>query len=394
MSALANPSAATYAGRYAPARRYCDADSHIMETFDWLARYADPALRDRIPALALGGAGRMAEKAINAAMARRADTAATAELEKDVIASAKGWGAYGAIDPQERRHALDKLGFARQLVFSTFAGTQFLRGEDLALKYGGARAHNRGMAEFCKGDARLIAVASLPLDDPERAIAEFERARAEGCGAFWIAAAPAGQMSPGHPALDPLWARLQDARLPFVLHIGQGTRVLPKAYENNGRERGTDWLGGGENLRVLDYMVLPHAPEMFLSAMVFHGVFERFPNLKGGVIELGAGWVPSFLTRLDMAARFFMKSDAQVQELKMKPSDYIRRQVAFTPFPGEDVGAIIRLAGPELFLFSSDYPHPEGSKDPIGKFEAVLDGFSDDVKTAFYSGNFERVFGA
>ncbi|HTW34822.1 MAG TPA: amidohydrolase family protein [Rhizomicrobium sp.] len=388
-----NAPVSSYAARYAPRRRYCDADSHIMETFEWLGSYADPALRERLPAMALGGAGKMAAKAIALASARRSDAQATAELEKDVIASAKGWGAYGATDREERRQALDHLGFSRQLVFSTFAGTQFLRGEDLALKYGGARAHNRGMAEFCKGDPRLMAVASLPLDDPEQAIAEFERARADGCGAFWIAAAPAGAMSPGHPALDPLWARLQEAKLPFVLHIGQGTRVLPKAYENNGRERGTDWLGGGENLRVLDYMVLPHAPEIFLSAMVFHGVFERFPNLKGGVIELGGGWVPAFLTRLDMAAKFFMKTDAQLKELTLKPSEYIRRQVAFTPFPGEDVGALIRQAGPELFLFSSDFPHPEGSKDPIGKFEAVLKDFSEDVKTAFYSGNFERVFG-
>ena len=36
---------ATYAERYAPARRYCDADSHIMETFEWLADYADPDVR-------------------------------------------------------------------------------------------------------------------------------------------------------------------------------------------------------------------------------------------------------------------------------------------------------------------------------------------------------------
>ena len=49
-------------------------------------------------------------------------------------------------------------------------------------------------------------------------------------------------------------------------------------------------------------------------------------------------------------------------------------QVRFTPFPGEDVGRMIRDAGPELFLFSSDYPHPEGTDDPIGRFERTLRG--------------------
>lgn len=386
--------AATYASGFAPQRRYCDADSHIMESLDWLSAYADPAVRAKLPALGLDAAGAMAAKAIAEAAARRADAAATAALAQNVIAGPKGWAAYGATDPAERRAALDRLGFARQLVFSTFAGTQYLHTEDLDLKYGGARAHNRAIADFCNGDERLIAVGSLPLDEPARATAELDAAIADGCGAFWIAAAPCGGRSPGHPDFDGVWARLQDARIPFMLHIGQGTRVLPKAYENSGAPRPKDWLGGGENIRILDYMALPLAPEMFLSAMVFHGVFERFPGLKGGVIELGAGWVPSFLARLDLGARFFIKSDPQVQALTMKPSDYIRRQVRFTPFPGEDVGTLIRLSGPELYLFSSDFPHPEGGKNPIGKFEETLDGFGEDVKDAFYAGNFETMMGA
>lgn len=386
---------ASYAASHAPARRYCDADSHIMETTDWLAGYADAPTRARLAGLALEAGGAMAAKAIAKAEERRRDAAATAELARgDIIAGPKGWAAYGAFDPAERTRALDRLGFDRQLVFSTFAGSQYLRSDDVALKYGGARAHNRGIVDFCAGDARMIAVGSLPLDDPHRAVTELDAALKEGCGAFWVAAAPAGDRSPGHPDLDPVWARLAEARAPFVLHIGQGTRTLPKAMENAGVERPKDWLGGGENIRILDYMVLPHAPEMFLSAMIFHGVFTRHPKLMGGVIELGAGWAPAFLARLDLGARFFMKSDPQVQALPAKPSEIARRHLRFTPFPGEDVGTLIRLTGPELYLFSSDYPHPEGGKDPIGKFEETLEGFGEDVKRAFYSENFETLMGA
>jgi predicted TIM-barrel fold metal-dependent hydrolase len=140
--------------------------------------------------------------------------------------------------------------------------------------------------------------------------------------------------------------------------------------------------------------VLPFAPQMFLSAMVFDGVFERFPELRGGVIELGAGWVPEFLRYLDLAHRAFRKSDPGVAGLSLKPSEYIRRQVRFTPFPGEDVGRMIRDAGPELFLFSSDYPHPEGTTDPIGRFERTFEGLDEDVKERFYRRNFEDMMGA
>ena len=63
----------------------------------------------------------------------------------------------------------------------------------------------------------------------------------------------------------------------------------------------------------------------------------------------------------------------------------------FTPFPSEDVGRMIRDAGAELFLFSSDYPHPEGTKDPIGRFEATMEGIDDDAKDAFYRRNYEAL---
>ncbi|HEV2365474.1 MAG TPA: amidohydrolase family protein [Caulobacteraceae bacterium] len=376
------------------ARVCCDADSHILETLDWVSRFADAEVREKLPPLALGAAGNATHKFIEKAQARVSDAEKTAAIDHDVIAGPKGWAAYGAFDAAERRRALDDLGFSRQLVFSTFSGTQYLSAEDRDVLYGGIRAHNRAMAAFCDGDPRLMAVGQVVLADPARALAEVEAGLEMGVGAFWVPASPGGDKSPGHPDFDPIWARLQEAKIPFVLHIGAGTRVLPKAYEKNGRPRPTDLLGGGENLRVKDYMVLPFAPQMFLSAMVFDGVLERFPNLKGGVIELGAGWVGDFLRRLDLAHRVFRKSDPAVSGLSLKPSDYIRRQVKFTPFPGEDVGQMIREAGADLFLFSSDYPHPEGTTDPIGRFERTLEGIGEDAKERFYRANFEEMIGA
>jgi uncharacterized protein len=65
--------------------------------------------------------------------------------------------------------------------------------------------------------------------------------------------------------------------------------------------------------------------------------------------------------------------------------------VKFTPFPGEDVGRLIRDAGPDLFMFSSDYPHPEGTDDPIGRFEHTFDGTSEEAKEKFYNGNFQQM---
>lgn len=377
---------------YAQGRVIHDADSHIMESLEWLPSYAEPSIRDRLLSLKLEAGGSGAAKAIKLAQARQQDAAATAAIAENVVAGPKGWAAYGAMDPSERRRALDDLGFSRQLVFTTFAGSQFMPSRDLEVKYGGARALNRGIAEWCAGDDRLVAVGVVPLDDAERARAEVEFAIQAGCGAIWIPAAPAGDRSPGHPDLDPVWRRLAESGTPFMLHVGATAPVLQPAYHDNGHPRPKDWLGGGENLRAKDFFALSFAPQNFLCSLALDGVFDRHPALRGGVIELGAGWVPDMLRRLDQAWKGWRKTDPVLGGLSMPPSEFIRRAVRFTPFATEDAGTIIREGGPELFLFSSDFPHPEGTKNPIERFEATFDGFDEATRDRFYRRNFEDLF--
>ncbi|MEE8557247.1 MAG: hypothetical protein V3T14_05115 [Myxococcota bacterium] len=100
---------------YAEGRTYYDADSHIMELGDWLSRYADPHIRERLRPLRLGGAGALAKEAVKQAENRRGDADAARALEAHVIET-KGWQALGAFDPTERSRALDLLGFDRQAV--------------------------------------------------------------------------------------------------------------------------------------------------------------------------------------------------------------------------------------------------------------------------------------
>src|SRR5205085_1462768 len=173
---------------YAQGRTYLYADSHLMETSDWLVGYADPGLRDKIRPLYLGGAGAMAERAVADAEARRGDEQAAVALEAALM-KAKGWHALGAFDPAERSRALDLLGFEAQLVFSTFAASQFLS-DDLEVLYGGTRAHNRAMADFCTHDPRLIAVGYAPWDDPGRMLDAVTEAIDFGCQVLHVPSRP------------------------------------------------------------------------------------------------------------------------------------------------------------------------------------------------------------
>jgi len=364
---------------YAQGRVYHDADSHLMEPADWLVPFAEGPMKDRLLRR-------------DPPSTRPPVVAPEEKVIEGLIAGPKGRLAYGACDPAERTRALDELGFASQLVFPTSALRPFRTSSDLDVVYAGTRAANRAMADFCRDD-RLIGVAYVPLDDPARALEEAQEAIRLGCGAIWVPSTPGGERSPGHPDLDPFWALLAARRVPFVLHIGAGSRVLPQAYLNNGRAPSPDLHGGGENLRFKDYVVLPHSAEMFLAALVYDGLFDRIPTLRGGVIEYGAYWVPGFLRQMDMGARSFGRTDPYLQALSAKPSEIIRRHLKFTPFPGEDAGYLIKDSGADLYMFSSDYPHPEGTNDPIGRFERTFSDLTEADRELFYSKNFEQMLG-
>jgi uncharacterized protein len=375
---------------YLEGRTYYDADSHLMELNGWLPKYADPGIRERLRPLYLGAAGAMADQALKLAENRRGDADAARALEENLM-KVKGWNALGAFDPVERSRALDLIGVGKQLVFSTFAATQFA-GDDPELLWGGTRALNRAMADFCAHDQRLIAVGAVPWGDPARVTAEAREAIRLGCGAILVASAPPHGKSPTHPDYHPLWALLEERNVPFMLHIGGGGRTLPSAFHKNGKPPVTDFLGGGENIRAKDYMVIHNSPEIFLACLALDGVFERFPHLRGGCIEQGALWVPAMLKRLDIAQETFHKTEPALR-LAMKASEYIRRAVKFTPYPTEPVGWMIEQAGAELFLFSTDYPHPEGGRDPLKRFESSLGGIGAEARERFYSRNFAEMMG-
>jgi uncharacterized protein len=383
---------------YATGRTFYDADSHIMELPDFLRDYADPPVRERMPKIPVPKVGPLANLMEDARERRAHSPEKVAELVAlgdALISGPKGYMALGAFNGSERKTALDLLGFHKQLVFSTFsAAIAFSEQRPIDDRYAAARAHNRAMADFVSGDKRLLGVAALPLDVTALALAEVEHILKLGLRAAWIPARACGKRSPGHTDLDPVWARLAEAGVPFVLHVGGHPLQIHPDWMNTGRPVPTDWLGGGENVRGKDMTSLHHAAETFIGTMILDGVFERHPKLRGGVIELGAGWVPQMITRLDWVADIWRKSEPELAALKRKPSEQVLEHLAFTPFVYENVGELIRQSDARLYLFSSDYPHTEGGRQPLGRFEASLAGCDEAVKERFYSGNFAKLFEA
>ena len=383
---------------YARGRVFNDADSHIMELPNFLKSYADPAMRDRVPTISVPTVGALAVLDPESATAGRHSPAKVAEmlaLGDALLTGPKGHAALGAFNAEERTQALDLLGFRSQLVFPSYStGPAFDLRRPVEERYAAARAHNRGMAEFCSRDRRLHGVSLLPLDEPALALEELEHILSLGLKAAWIAHRLAGDRSPGHTDFDPIWARMAEAGLPFLLHVAGAPIQVNRGWFNTGRPEPKDFMGAGESVRSKDMTSLHHGAETFLGTLVLDGVLERHPALRGGAIELGAGWVPSMLRRLDWIADIWKKSEPDLATLKRRPSEQIIQQLAFTPFPYENVAELIRQSDERLYMFSSDYPHIEGGRAPIARFEAGLGGSSESAKDAFYANNYARLFGA
>lgn len=368
-----------------------DADSHVMELPGTIEGYLSAEHRAAFTA-------RARKRAADLSWADKArglheDPAFRAGDEANLLLR-KNYQALGSFRREDRPKALDLLGFASQLVFTTDAlGNYGLEdGSDPAFAVELARAHNRMMVDYCAVDRRLLPTGYVPLIDRAAAPAIAREAIEMGCKGLMIPSRHPGYAH-SHLQLEPLWALAQEAGLPILFHVG-GEEKMAAAYRENGRPQVLDFHGGAENFTGLTYMAIPMAVWQTLSVLVMDGVFDRHPALRFGAIELGASWLPSLMRFMDSGWAAFRKGEARLQALSAPPSEILQRQLRVTPYPHEDAGWIIRNAGEGMCLFSSDYPHVEGGRNPLKRFNESLADLPESARQAFYRDNFIDLMGA
>src|SRR3954468_13975146 len=167
---------------YVEGRLVYDADSHIHEPPGYAEHYADPSIRAEL-------AERLATfrkpPGIDEALAKQRDPEFRAK-DADEILLRKNSLAVGAVIPEDRSHALDLLGFAAQLVFTTThldPLREFDVNAEVELAAAMARAHNRGLVDFCSADRRLLPGCFVPFAHIEQAAQPARAAIALGAAA-------------------------------------------------------------------------------------------------------------------------------------------------------------------------------------------------------------------
>jgi predicted TIM-barrel fold metal-dependent hydrolase len=178
-----------------------------------------------------------------------------------------------------------------------------------------------------------------------------------------------------HADHDRLWSAFVDHGVTPVFHVANQPRPFQDAWY------GEDLLGG---VSPLSTVFIWTGAALAITDLILNGVLERLPDLRLGVMELSASWVPLHLQLMDGARRFTARFNGEATQLALTPSDYFRRQVRVAAFPVEQPRLLTERSG-DLFMACSDYPHTEGTATPLADYEGV--GALPEASPGFFGDN-------
>ena len=273
-------------------------------------------------------------------------------------------GLDGAWDSAARNKVLDADGVAAEVLFTDgitennsppFGADLGMRpfDADPELQWAGAQAFNRWLAEFCQDEpVRRLGMGLMPaLWDVERNVRQVYWAKENGLCGLQLPNIVEGYDNYNHPKYYPMWAAMEETGTVVSFHSGAS---MPYDQSSPG------WVG----IYCCEYPFWLTRP---LFALIFGGVFDRFPKLKVTFTEAGGDfWWPSMMELMDFRAKV-KKGSAKMGDhaanLKLTPTEYVRRNVwigssaQMDDARNEDYYRI----GVDRVMWGTDYPHPEGT---------------------------------
>ena len=392
-----------------------DADGHVLEPPDGMARFAPAAYRDRIWHIEVrsdgsewlhfnGGtrpAGGMALAGTAGMSAEDRDRARQGKLKyRDVRA--------GAFEPGPRLPDMDVEGIRQAVLYPTMLlGLPGL--DDAEFAEVQANAYNEWLAAYCAfAPRRLFGAATVPTQDVDRAVRTIRRAKELGHVGVFLRPNPAIQGRKLNDAVyDPIWAACQDLGLPVGLHpflspdMPGACRALGyAAFRAPGVDYAPKDASPADPIRnlanVFFSQALSNPFDVMESLALFcaGGVLERFPKLTVLFLEANGGWIVPWLERLDHHYEIFRWD---VPWLRMKPSEYFRRQCYVSFDPDESTLAFTAnhaLVGADRIIWASDYPHPDAKFPGVVKELAEATASLTDAQRArIFGSNAREVYG-
>lgn len=284
-------------------------------------------------------------------------------------------GDYNVIVPghriiEFRQSVLDDIGVDKQVLTFTSPGTHI---EDPARSVPLARMVNDAFAKIVdeRGD-RFTALATLPLNDVDATLDEFDRATDELGFKGFMLFSNVGGVALADDRYWPLYERASDKGAVLYIHP-----IDPVGVE-----------------AMTEYWLMPlvgFLMDTTLAAahLVFAGVPERYPGINWVLGHLG-GAVPYLAERFDRGFYAFEECRANIDK---PPSEYLKKFYFDTVnFDPKCLELALDFAGPSQILAGSDYPHKIGSLEQMISSINELD-ISEEDRAAILGGNTARLLG-
>jgi predicted TIM-barrel fold metal-dependent hydrolase len=272
---------------------------------------------------------------------------------------------YPAFTNREARLALmDDQGVEASILLPTLAvAVEYDLEPDLNVLYASLRAFNRWLEEDWGfgTDGRIYGVPMVSLMDVNQAVAELQRLIEAGSRLVHLRPGPIGGRSPGHPDLDPFWALAAEAGVSVIFHVSNSGynhvygHLWGEDPDNPSHAQSPlQWALCNTERPIVDTMI----------ALTLHNLFGRHPDIKIISIENGSNWLRPLMKTVDKAAALGRRGPTIGGTLGSRPSEALAEHLRICPFPEDDVTDLISILGSDHVLFGSDYPHPEGLREP------------------------------
>jgi predicted TIM-barrel fold metal-dependent hydrolase len=246
------------------------------------------------------------------------------------------------------------------------------------------RAYNIWAFELCASHKDcLFPAAHISMRDPQLAIKELERVAKLGRHSIFLAAMPINGRSWRHPDFDPIWAAAQDLNVSVGIHLASPSEYTGSQFYRD-RDPGFMYVT----------MNIIQDPRQCLTTMVYDGVFERYPKLQAGSVEMELSWVPYFLDRMDYN---YTQRAREIAGARFKadvlPSEFFHRHF-FLSFQEDQMGIRDRaVIGVASLLWGSDYPHQESTFPKSQEFlQDILGDCTEAEWAKIVGGNAARVY--
>ncbi|NDJ23581.1 amidohydrolase family protein [Nostoc sp. B(2019)] len=327
--------------------RIIDADSHVYEPYQMWEEYLEPAFKSFAPSSDFTIKG---EEILN----KYSDLLRLEGAKQVTQAYPLSW--LNSFDSESHVLAMKQMGVDISFVYPTYF-SWMIAVDSMAPQLAGAfvRAYNNWLRDFCSYDPQILrGVGVVNLHAPEEMVSELQRVADFGWKAVFLRPNLVKGRSLSSPAYEAFWTKCEELGIAVSLHEGTHSR-LPTA--------GADRFNTRFALHACSH---PLEQMMGLLSLIEGGVLERHPHLKVGFMESGCGWLPYWLWRLD---REYEDLQWEIGDIvKMKPSEYFRRQCFIAIEPSEPyLNEILEYLGSDNLIFGSDYPHMDHKTDVVAQ---------------------------